>query len=55
MAKYSDDPVRHIITFRVNTEEKKALELMAHKSGRSVSNFMRRKLQAIKQDDSVRG
>lgn len=48
MAKYSDDPVRHIITFRVNSEEKQALELMAKQSGRSVSNYMRTQFQSIK-------
>lgn len=48
MANYSDDPVRHIITFRVNSEEKKALEELARRSGRSLSNFMRTELQVIK-------
>ena len=49
MARYSDDPVRHIITFRVNSEEKKILEQLAKKSGRSLSKFMRRKLHLIKE------
>lgn len=52
MAKYSNDPVRHIITFRVNSEEKEALELLARKSGRSLSNYMRKKLQVIKDSES---
>ena len=47
MANYSEDPVRHIVTFRVNSDEKKLLEQLAKKSGRSVSNFMRQKLQLI--------
>jgi len=41
MARTTDDPVRHIITFRVNSEEKKFLEQLAKKSGRSLSRFMR--------------
>ena len=49
MARYSEDPVRHIVTFRVNSEEKKLLEQLAKKSGRSVSKFMRRKLQLIRE------
>ena len=53
MARFSDDPVRHIITFRVNTEEKKVLELLAKKSGRSLSDFMRQKLKIIKDNELV--
>ena len=48
MARHSDDPVPHIITFRVNSEEKKALEGLAKKSGRTISDFMRRELRLIK-------
>ncbi len=47
MTRHSEDPVRHIVTFRVNTEEKKLLEQLAKKSGRTVSDFMRRKLQVL--------
>jgi len=47
MARHSEDPVRHIVTFRVNSEEKKILEELAKKSGRSLSGFMRRNLQLI--------
>lgn len=50
MAKYSDDPVRHVVTFRVNSEEKKVLEQLAKESGRTVSDFMRRKLQRLRDD-----
>jgi plasmid stability protein len=53
MARHSDDPVRHIITFRVNSEEKKVLELLAKKSGRSLSDLMRRKLQVIRENEFV--
>ena len=53
MSRYSDDPVPHIITFRVNSEEKQALEGLAEKSGRTVSDFMRRKLQLIKDSESL--
>ena len=49
MARHSDDPVRHVVTFRVNSEEKKVLEQLAKKSGRSLSGFMRRKLQLIRE------
>jgi len=48
MARHSDDPVRHVVTFRVNGEEKKILEQLAKKSGRTVSDFMRQKLQLIR-------
>jgi uncharacterized protein (DUF1778 family) len=51
MARHSDDPVRHIVTFRVNSDEKKILEQLAKKSGRSVSNFMRQKLQLIREHE----
>jgi uncharacterized protein (DUF1778 family) len=48
MARHSEDPVRHIITFRVNSEEKEVLKQLAEKAGRSLSGFMRRKLQLIR-------
>ena len=48
MARHSDDPVRYVVTFRVNSEEKKVLEQLAKKTGRTVSDFMRQKLQSIK-------
>ncbi len=53
MARHSNDPVRHIVTFRVNSEEKKVLELLAKKSGRSISDFMRRNLQLISENESA--
>lgn len=52
MARYSDDPVRHIITFRVNCEEKEILDQLAKKSGDTVSSFLRRKLQLISDKSS---
>ena len=51
MARYSEDPVRHVVTFRVNGEEKKVLEQLAKRSGRSISNFMRYKLSLIKEHE----
>ena len=51
MGRHSDDPVRHIVTFRINSEEKKLLEQLAKESGRSVSKFMRRKLQLIREHE----
>ncbi len=53
MARYSDDPVRHIVTFRVNSEEKQVLEQLARKSGRTLSDFMRQKLQIIRENEHV--
>ncbi|MDH3997910.1 MAG: DUF1778 domain-containing protein [Desulfuromonadales bacterium] len=53
MARYSDDPVRHVVTFRVNTEEKQILEQLAKESGRTLSDFMRKKLQLIRDDEHV--
>ena len=47
MSRYSDDPVRHIVTFRVNREEKKLLEQLAKQSGRTVSDFVRRNLNLL--------
>jgi len=47
MSRYSDDPVRHIVTFRVNREEKKLLEHLAKQSGRTVSDFVRRHLNLL--------
>jgi len=47
MARPTDDPVRHIITFRVNSEEKKVIKKLAKKSGYTVSCFMRQKLRLI--------
>ena len=51
MARYSDDPVRHIVTFRINNEEKKILEQLVKQSGRTISDFMRRNLQLISEDE----
>jgi uncharacterized protein (DUF1778 family) len=55
MARHSEDPVRHIVTFRVNSEEKKILEQLAEKSGRSLSGFMRQKLQIIREHEYLTG
>ena len=52
MARHSDDPVRHIVTFRVNSEEKKFLEQLVKKSGRSISDFMRKNLQMISENEN---
>ncbi len=55
MARYSEDPVRHIVTFRVNSEEKKVLEQLVKKSGRTVSDFVRRNLQLINANEPQKG
>ena len=49
MSRYSEDPVRHIVTFRVNSEEKEILEQLAKQSGHSVSKFMRQNVQLIRE------
>ena len=51
MARYSDDPVRHIVTFRINGEEKKVLEQLVKKSGRTVSDFVRKNMHLISEDE----
>jgi hypothetical protein len=51
MARYSDDPVRHIVTFRVNSAEKKNLEQLVKQSGSTLSEFMRRNLQLISESE----
>jgi len=53
MPRHSDDPVKHVVTFRVNSEEKRALEMLAEQSGRTVSNFMRFKLQLLRDKESL--
>jgi len=50
MPRHSEDPVHHVITFRVNSEEKKALEALAKNTANSVSNYMRKNLQFIIED-----
>ena len=52
MARHSDDPVRHIITFRVNHEEKMLLEQLAKLSGRTISDFVRRNLDLLQEADN---
>ena len=51
MARYSEDPVRYVVTFRVNSEEKKLLGQLAKKTGRTLSDFMRRKLHLIRENE----
>ncbi len=53
MARYSDDPVRHIVTFRVNHEEKMLLEQLAKLSGRTISDFVRWNLDLLNVKDSL--
>lgn len=54
MSRYSDDPVQHIVTFRVNREEKKLLEQLAKQSGRTISDFVRRNLNLMIRSDSCK-
>jgi uncharacterized protein (DUF1778 family) len=50
MARSSDDPVRHVVTFRVNRDEKNQLEQLAKLSGRTVSDFVRRNLDLLRDE-----
>ena len=54
MARHSEDPVRHIVTFRINQEEKKILEQLAKKAGHTVSGFMRLNLQQISENEYLK-
>jgi uncharacterized protein (DUF1778 family) len=49
MARYTDDPVKHVVTFRVNQEEKMMLEQLAKLSGRTISDFVRRNLDLVRE------
>jgi predicted DNA-binding protein len=53
MARYTDDPVRHIVTFRVNHEEKRQLEQLAKQSGRTISDFVRRNLDLLNENEGL--
>jgi uncharacterized protein (DUF1778 family) len=55
MARHSDDPVRYIVTFRVNSEEKRLLEHLAKQAGRTLSDFMRHNLPLNNEDKSLCG
>jgi uncharacterized protein (DUF1778 family) len=52
MPRHSDDPVRHVVTFRVNSEEKKVLDRLAKQAGRTLSDFMRHNLPMIRQEET---
>ena len=49
MPRHSDDPVRHIVTFRVNSEDKRFLDQLAKQAGSSVSDFMRTQFRMLKE------
>ena len=50
MARHSDDPVEHVISFRVNHEEKQLLQKLANEYRCSISDFLRRNLQELATD-----
>lgn len=54
MSRNSDDPVRHIVTFRVNSEEKRVLKQLVKKSGITVSEYMRWSLQLISKNEQLK-
>lgn len=47
MGRTTKDPVRHVITFRVNTEERDELHRMSDRLGVSVSSLMRTILKLL--------
>lgn len=51
MPRHSDDPVAHVISFRVNNEEKRMLRELAKRSRCSISDFLRKNLQMLSDAD----
>ena len=49
MARYSEDPVNQIISFRVNEEEKKLIQLLAKGHSVSISILLRHSLNLLKE------
>lgn len=47
MGRCADDPVKHVISFRVTDMEKEALEDLAQVLGVNVSTFLRQKLNLL--------
>lgn len=47
MGRISKNPVKFVISFRVNHKEKEALELMAEKMGLSISGLIRTNLEPL--------
>ena len=47
MARYSEDPVKNIISFRVNKEEKERIEALAKGLSVSISFLLRHSLNVI--------
>ena len=47
MARYSEDPVKKIISFRVNEEEKERLEALAKGLSVSISCLLRNSLNVL--------
>jgi len=47
MGRTTKDPVKHVITFRVNAEERDALQKMSDRMGVSVSSLMRTILKLL--------
>ena len=53
MPRHSDDPLQHIVTFRVTSDEKKLLERLAKQAGCTLSDFMRHSLTLIGQEEPL--
>ena len=47
MCRTSDDPVRHVISFRVNDEEKEVLETLSILESVSISTLMRESIALL--------
>jgi hypothetical protein len=49
MSRYSEDPVKHVVSFRVTTEEKDLLEELVKATGVNVSTLLRRWLYLLEE------
>ena len=55
MCRTSEDPVRHVISFRVNDEEKEVLENLSMLESVSISTLMRDSILLLEDDFLARG
>lgn len=54
MCRKTEDPVRHVISFRVNDEEKEVLENLSILESVSISTLMRESILLLKADSLAR-
>ena len=50
MSRTSDDPVKYVISFRVNDSEKEVLDAIAFRYGVSISTLMRNSIHSLDAD-----